>query len=232
MSNGFASFLAGAQQALGVGSQVAGLVQAFRRPASGAQGPGSILAGPTPMSAPPLAPTSSLAVGRAPAAPMVLGAPVDRNVRLGDRGLRVYEAFRRADEGVSGSTWGELFAPGNLPEHYAQREHAKLVAQYGAIPADSDYGQLLVAAGARTRPLTVTYNDGTRERYQVIDVRGLLGRRRRRRSGIPTPVAIRNAARTMRGMRRYQRAFAKLQNMAARPKSARACPPPRRRRAC
>lgn len=103
------------------------------------------------------------AVNGGPVVSQAFGA--DKFIRLGARALGAYKAWQGAPvhPGFDVSETGQL----------DDQELAKVIAQYGAIPADSDLGQLAVAAGARTRRQRVRFSDGT---AATIDVVGLGGR--------------------------------------------------------
>lgn len=87
---------------------------------------------------------------------------VDKYVELGRAALGAYQAWKSAP--VHG------FIDFSDPNFVPHQELAKMIAQYGAIPADSDLGELAVSAGARTYRQRVKFNDGTYHTIEVVQV--------------------------------------------------------------
>lgn len=84
-----------------------------------------------------------------------------RFVELGRRALGAYQGWQgapvsRFDVSESGQ--------------YDDQEVAKMIAQYGAIPADSDLGQLAVSAGARSYKQRVRFSDGSHASIDVVQI--------------------------------------------------------------
>lgn len=148
----------------------------------------------------------------------VIGAPAangvtssafgGRFVQLGRRALAAYQGFTSA--GVHGA-----FDVSN-PENVDDQEFAKLIAQYGVIPADSDLGHLAVEAGARVFKQRIKFADGqtaTIDAIQIGSRRGGAdspeGRARSRRKNI-TRYRLGTAAWVMRKLHAQQKLGRKL----------------------
>lgn len=92
------------------------------------------------------------------------------------------------------------------------KEVAKLAVKHAVIPADSDYGQMLQAGGAKVSMRRVKMSDGSTINMRVIATQGS---RKRRRRNYNTAAGRRNAARTLRQMGQEVRTFKRLAKMGA-----------------
>lgn len=102
------------------------------------------------------------------------------------------------------------------------QELAKLIAQYGAIPADSDLGALAIAAGARTYKQRVRFSDGSSAAIDVVQVGSRKGgadapedKPRRRRKNL-TRDRLTTAAWVMRKLHAQQKLGKRLARTAQR----------------
>lgn len=86
----------------------------------------------------------------------------DKYVSLGKRALGAYRGWQGAPP--------HGFMDVSEPTQTDDQELAKMIAQYGAIPADSDLGELAVSAGARTYKQRVKFSDGTYHAIEVVQV--------------------------------------------------------------
>lgn len=168
-----------------------------------------------------LPPMSGMPVG-SPAASLPSTVPVPgvgdvstgfggRFVELGRRALGAYAGWQGAPVARF-----DVSEPGQMDD----QEVAKMIAQYGAIPADSDLGQLAVNAGARTYKQRVKFSDGTTASIDVVQVgsrRGGADRpegvARSRRKAL-TSYRIGTAAWVMRKLHAQQRLGRRLASMA------------------
>jgi len=134
-----------------------------------------------------------------------------RFVELGRRALGAYQGWQGAPVARFDVS---------IPDQPDDQELAKMIAQYGAIPADSDLGQLAVAAGARTYKQRVKFSDGSTASVEVVQVGSRRGgadrpegtpRARRKRL---TSYRIGTAAWVMRKLHAQQKLGRRLASMA------------------
>lgn len=90
------------------------------------------------------------------------GFGVGRFIEVGQRALGAYRAWQGAPVHP-----GFDVSRGDDPD---DMEVAKMIAQYGAIPAASDLGALAIQAGARTYRQPVRFADGSRAVIDVVQV--------------------------------------------------------------
>lgn len=140
------------------------------------------------------------------------GGRLKSYVALGRRALGAYEAWKGA--GVHGE-----FDVSD-PSHVDDQELAKMIAQYGAIPAASDLGQLAINAGARPYKQRIRLFDGSSATVDVIQVgsrRGGAdfpeGKTRSRRKNL-TGYRLGTAAWVMRKLHAQQRLGRRLARVA------------------
>jgi hypothetical protein len=168
---------------------------------------------------PGAAAVATTAFGAVPAAPPTI------NIGNGDLstgfGGRFVELGRRALGAYKG--WqGAPVARFDTSEsaQYDDQELAKMIAQYGAIPADSDLGQLAIDAGARSYKQRVKFNDGTTASIDVVQIGSARGgadrpelRPRAKRKAITT-YRLGTAAWIMRKLHAQQRLGRRLAKVA------------------
>lgn len=134
-------------------------------------------------------------------------------VALGRAALGAYRGFTGAP--IHG------FMDVSDPAQIDDQEMAKMIAQYGAIPAHSDLGELAVAAGARTYKQRVKFNDGSSAVIDVVQIGSARGGADRPESGRPrakrksiTPYRMGTAAWVMRKLHAQQRLGRRLAKVA------------------
>lgn len=126
---------------------------------------------------------------------LVSGSFGGRFVNLAGRALQLFQAAQAAPvhPAFDVLTMGQ----------YDDEELAKVVASKGAIPAQSDLGQLAISRGAKTRKVRIRFSDGSSTMIDVVPFATTGGKRRRLKN--LTPHRIRSAAWVMRRLHAQQK---------------------------